>query len=345
MSSDTAPSLKIARRRAVGGSQTELVKVGYLAPGQSLPLLIEPAVDGLDLKAWAASNREFLDAQLLKHGGILFRGFDIASHDAFQQVITAVSENPLEYKERSSPRTEVGGNIYTSTDYPPDQIIFLHNEHSYNNTFPLKIFFYCHIPASQGGETPIADTRRIYERIDPEIRERFERLGYMYVRNFGDGFGLTWQTVFQTDDKAKVEEYCRNANIQFEWKEGDRLRTRQVRRAVATHPRTGEKSWFNHATFFHVSTLPPTLRDALLAGFQEEDLPNNTYYGDGTTIPPEVLDHLREAYLSEQIMFPWQKGDVLMLDNMFVAHARSSFSGPRKVLVGMSEPYKWENIA
>ena len=29
----------------------------------------------------------------------------------------------------------------------------------------------------------------------------------MYVRNFGDGFGLDWRTVFQTDDRAAVEAH------------------------------------------------------------------------------------------------------------------------------------------
>lgn len=50
----------------------------------------------------------------------------------------------------------------------------------------------------------------------------------MYMRNFGDGFGLPWQTVFQTTEKAKVEAYCRIHDIKVEWKEGERLRTYQV---------------------------------------------------------------------------------------------------------------------
>lgn len=327
------------------GSQIDGVSTGYLQPDQPLPLVIQPAGDQLDLPTWAAAHRDYLASQLEHHGGILFRGFDVQSPEAFEQVIVAITgDRPLQYTERSSPRTEVSSNIYTSTDYPPDQHILLHNEHSYNNTFPLKIFFFALTPAQQGGETPIADTRKIYERIDPAIRERFRKQGYMYVRNFGDGFGLPWQEAFQTTDKAKVEEYCRNAKIQVEWKDNNRLRTRQIRQTVAQHPKTGALTWFNHATLFNVSTLPQIARDALLSMFKPDDVPNNTFYADGTPIEPEVLDHLRMSYQQELVSFPWLKGDVLMLDNMLASHGRAPYSGPRKILVGMAEPCNWDDV-
>src|SRR5262249_52188820 len=146
-----------------------------------------------------------------------------------------LSGNPLEYRERSSPRSQVSGHIYTSTDHPADQSIFLHNENSYQHTWPLRIFFFCKVPAQSGGETPIADVRRVYERISPELRERFRQKRVMYVRNFGDGFGLPWQVVFQTSERTAIEEYCQGAGMQCEWKDDNRLRTRRIGQAVATH--------------------------------------------------------------------------------------------------------------
>jgi alpha-ketoglutarate-dependent taurine dioxygenase len=167
----------------------------------------------------------------------------------------------------------------------------------------------------------------------------------MYVRNFGDGFGLPWQTVFQTTDKSVVEAHCRKAGIVAEWKDGERLRTRAVRPAVARHPRTGEMVWFNHGTFFHASTLAPAIRISLEAEFKEEaDFPTNSFYGDGSTIESATLDILRDAYRQETVSFPWQQGDVLMLDNMMVAHGRASYSGRREILVGMAEPWSWTRI-
>ena len=332
------------RRKAIRMSQQEMVEESLLKPGAPLPLVIKPAMPGIELKAWAASNREPLRKKLAEHGGILFRGFDVSAAEEFEDFVAAVAEQSLEYRERSSPRSKVHGNVYTSTDYPAEHPIFLHNENSYQNAWPLRIFFYCHISAEEGGETPIADCRKIYQRVDPEIRRRFAEKKWMYVRNFGDGFGLPWPTVFQTSDRAEVEAHCQKSGIEVEWKEGGRLRTRAVRPAVSKHPETGDMVWFNHATFFHVTTLEPSTRDSLLAEFAEEDLPTHTYYGDGSPIEPEVLDHLRGIYRDETVSFPWQRGDVLMLDNMLVAHGRAPFRGERKVLVGMAEPCTWDQL-
>jgi len=343
-SNQVKPSLKQAGASRKSVDSAAQIQTSYFSADQVLPLIIQPTTPGLDLSSWAETQRDFIDSELLKHGAILFRNFSVNSPEQFEHFIGTLYNEALKYRERSSPRHEVSGNIYTSTDYPPEHYIFLHNEHSYSATFPLRILFYCDLASQQGGETPIADCRKIYQRIDPVIRQRFIDKGWMYMRNFNDGFGLPWETVFQTSDKKAVEEYCAKAKIEVEWKSGNRLRTRQVRPAVATHPDTGEQIWFNHLTFFHITTLEPMIQELLRAQFADEDLPNNTYYGDGTPIEPEVTEALRNAYLSEQVMFPWQKGDVLLVDNMLCAHARQPFSGPRKILVGMAKPHTRTDI-
>ena len=336
-------SLDGIKRRSLTVSTKSLVAMRPLFPDGDLPLLVEPAMPGLDLATWAADHRDELSEKLLEVGGILFRGFSVTEPVQLEEIIRAVSGSTLEYRERSSPRHTVSGNIYTSTDYPPSYPIFLHNENSYQSSWPLRIFFVCRREAQEGGATPIADGRRVLRRIDLEVRDRFAAKGCMYVRNFGDGFGLTWQTVFQTSDKSQVEAHCRKSGIEIEWKEGDRLRTRTVRPAFARHPKTGGALWFNHATFFHVTTLEPEIRDGLLAEFGEQDLPAHSFFGDGSPIEPEVAEHLRAAYRAETVSFPWQKGDLLMLDNMMVSHGRAAFSGEREVVVGMAEPVARED--
>ena len=334
----------VRKRKAVRVTEASLVRSSFLDQERRFPLVIEPNLDNVSLLGYGDSHRQELAAKLAEHGAILFRGFRSEGLEDFESFIARVSGGALEYTERSSPRSQVQGNIYTSTDYPPDQEIFLHNEQSYNQVFPRKIFFYCMTPAASGGETPIADCRRVYRQISAPTRERFARAGYLYRRNFGDGFGLTWETAFQTADRGEVEEYCRAHRIRWEWKEGNRLRTEQVRRATARHPDSGDPIWFNHLTFFHVSTLPPSIRDAMLAEFADEDLPNNTYFGDGAPIEPEVLEELRTIYQSETFAFPWQQGDILMLDNMSVAHGRRPFAGPRKVVAGMADTWDWDDV-
>lgn len=332
------------RRKAMNVSQ-QLVSERLLSPDHALPLVIEPAISGVDLAAWAAGERESLESKLLQYGALLFRGFSVQSVEQFDQVIAALSPGALEYMFRASPRTRVGGNIYTSTDYPADQMIFPHNEHSYSPRFPLRLFFYCQTPSETGGETPIGSTRAVKARISPEIEARFREKGVLYVRNYGDGFGLPWQSVFQSEDRDEVESYCATVGIEVEWKANNRLRTRQRGPAVVRHPRTGEEVWFNHATFFHISTLPPAIRDSLQSNFTDLDLPTNTFYGDGEVIEPEVLESLRAAYLDSLVRFSWQQGDVLFIDNMLAVHGREPFTGKRAILTGMAEALLQGDVA
>jgi alpha-ketoglutarate-dependent taurine dioxygenase len=321
------------------------VRAEFLQPQPSLPRLFYSTDPSLNLARWAGDNLEQLLSELSRYGGILFRNYGVTTPGQFEEFIRVVSHDLLDYYERASPRTQVSGKIYTSTDHPADQPIFLHNENSYRRTFNRKIFFYCEAPADRGGETPIADCRKVFAEISPEVRRRFVEKGWMYVRNYGDGFGLPWQVVFQTEDRRAVEEHCRENHIRVEWKDGDRLRTRATFPPVLKHPLTGESSWFNHATFFHVSTLEPWVQEALMEEFDRpEDMPTNTFYGDGSPIEPEALEELRAAYRKHTVSFPWVKGDVLVLDNTLVAHGRAPYTGPRKILVGMSEPTTREEL-
>jgi alpha-ketoglutarate-dependent taurine dioxygenase len=331
-------------RPAVKISPETLVRTYPLDAERGFPWVVEPATEGCDLRAYAAGHREMLETELAARGAILFRGFRLSGMEEFQALVGALSAGALEYRERSSPRLQVSGNIYTSTEHPQDQRIFLHNEQSYNLEFPRKILFFCAQAAVEGGATPIADCRQVLKDVPAAVRERFSRLGYLYVRNFGGGFGLSWQEAFQTADRGEVEAYCNAHRIELEWRDGGKLRTRQRRQVIARHPRTGTESWCNHLTFFHVSTLEPAVRDLLLSELREEELPNNTYYGDGSPIEDEVLEALRASYRRSTLTFPWRQGDVLLLDNLLTAHGREPYSGPRRVVVGMADPVAWDEV-
>ncbi len=325
-------------RKPIGLTSEGLCKLDLLRPDQLLPLVVRPGVAGLDLAAWLRANREMVSTRLAAHGGLLFRGFEIASPARFQECIEAVSGELLEYGYRSTPRSQVWGRVYTSTEYPADQRIPLHNEMAYARTWPMKLWFFCATPARSGGQTPIADSRKVTARITRETRRRFEERGVLYVRNYGHGVDLPWQEVFQTEDRTRVEELCRQAGLSFEWKEDGRLVTRQRCQATATHPVTGDEVWFNQAHLFHVSGLDEKVQASLSARFDDEELPRNAYYGDGSPLDASALEEVRDAYQRESVVFGWQEGDVLLVDNMLTAHGRTPFEGPRKVLVGMAEP-------
>jgi alpha-ketoglutarate-dependent taurine dioxygenase len=303
----------------------------------ALPLTI--SADGTPVTEVIDTRREEIRAALVDRGGVLLRGFDIGGVDGFERVVRALSGEPLPYTERSSPRSTIKGLVYTSTDYPPEEEIFLHNENSYQASWPLTLYFYCIQPPTSLGATPLADVRRVYQEIDPAVRDEFVRRRWMLVRNFHPDFGASWQHVFNTDDRDEVGEYCARNGIDCQWLDGGGLRTRSVRDAVHYRPGSDVPRWFNHATFFHLTTLAPDLQEALLAMLGPDGLPANTYYGDGEPIPPEVVDHLRAAYRAATARFDYQRDDVLVVDNMTAAHGREPFTGPRRVAVAMAEPY------
>ncbi len=318
-------------------SSLQQITMGYLRPDSPLPLVVRPAVKGLKLVDWASANTGFIESYLQRNGAILFRDFGLSAVAEFEQLIEAVSGPLLDYSYRSAPRTVISGRIYSSTEYPAHQSIPLHNENSYSRSWPMKLWFCSLQVAEQGGQTPIADSRKIYRAISPEVRGCFVRKGLMYVRNYGTGLDLPWQEVFQSSSRLVVEDYCRKADMEFEWIGDDQFRTRQRCQVVECHPRTGEMVWFNQAHLFHVSRLPAEVRDWLLTAFGEDNLPRNVYFADGSPIDSSMLDEISRVCDEQSVVFTWNEGDVLLLDNMLTAHGRKPFVGKRNVMVSMAE--------
>lgn len=312
--------------------------------GRALPTVVTGPRVGLSWRNHFHEIEAIAKRELHKSGGILFRGFSVEDEKDFQKFSQKFGFPLLSYEFGSTPRTDLGEGVYTSTEYPPHQQIPLHNEQAYTLQWPMKIWFHCVTASEEGGETPIADSRAIYQKIDPAIRRRFDEKRLMYVRNYGNGLDVPWQQAFNVEEsnvgaKHQVEVFCRQQNIEFEWKRDGELRTRQVCQATAKHPHTGDWVWFNQAHLFHVSNLEETLRETLLSIVSEEDLPRNVYYGDGSALEESILQEIRGVLAEESVIFTWQSGDLLMLDNMLTAHGRTSFKGDRKVVVAMAEGF------
>jgi len=348
---DKKPGLRASIRSSIQSRREEidlggisLTAASYFQPGHLLPLVIQPTMEGVNLASWAGNNQDYVRTELAKHGGILFRNFNVDAPAKFEAFAKAISTELFdEYGDL--PRDTPGAKVYHSTPYPADKSILFHNESSHMHRWPMKIWFYCVKAAEKGGATPIIDCRQTYQLLDPAIVRRMAEKKLMYVRNFIDGLDVSWQQFFQTDDKARVEAYCRKAGIDLEWKGKNHLTTRQTCQAVARHPHTGEMLFFNQIQLHHISCLDAAVRESMLAMFKEEDLPRNVYYGDGTPIEDSVVEEISELYEQVAVRFQWQPGDVIMLDNMMVAHSRDPFEGARKVLVAMAEITSYADIA
>ena len=312
--------------------------------GRIAPPVVEP--DGpADLGALVeavTAGRDALDRQLLEHGALVLRGWEVATLDDFARAVSAVSgEDALfNYAGGASPRNALNSaGLYTSTEYPPEVALSLHNELSYADVHPRRLFFFCLVASETGGETTLADSRRILQALDPEIVDAFRRRGVRYIRNLSPerGGGYSWREAFECEDKAGAEAGCRRLGAAYEWLPGDVLRLSQVRPATARHPVTGEEVWFNQADGFHPSALDPAAYAAMLAHYGHEDrFRLNAAYGDGGPIEPAALADIRAVLRDQTVPHAWRPGDIVVLDNHLAAHGRNPFTGPRRIALAMT---------
>lgn len=310
---------------------------------EGFPHVVSATASGIEQLAdfWRV-HRDEIDQQLLTHGAVVFKGYRVDTAAQFGQFMNGLRLELGNYVDGNSPRTKLTDAVYTSTEYPAELTISLHNELSYSDAWPARLYFCCVTAANTGGSTTIADSRRVHATMPVRIADEFERKGVMYVRNLqGEGsmgVGKTWQQTFETDDHAMVEAHCRARNIRYEWRDDAMLRLIQVRPAYAVHPLSGERVWFNQADQFHPSTNPPETYEALmeLYGDTPFDMPQYSCFGDGSPMSDALLAEVRAVIDAQQVAPRWETGDVMVIDNMLCAHGRTPFTGARKVLVAMS---------
>lgn len=331
-------SMNLKKLGAMTGAERKIAGVPGVPQGSSpFPLVIGPDAGPSDLAGWSRAERTRVGGELLRHGAVLFRGFPIGSGLEFQRIVRAWLGAPISYRERSSLRTKILEGVYTSTEHPQDQSIFFHNENSYAVTWPLHILFFCELSATSGGRTPIADCREVLKHLSAETVGQFSAKGVRYVRNFRKGLGYSWEASFQVSSRGELEQFLECSGYTWEW-HGEHLRTSREANAIVQHPETGESIWFNHAALFHASTLSPELRDMLLLQCGLDGFPLHCYYGDGSPISDETMAEIRAAYTAASTSFQWRAGDLLLLDNMLMAHGREAYSGPRRILTAMATP-------
>jgi len=305
-----------------------------------MPLEVTPdgigTVPGLDSLCDYIGDTEKIDKLLTDEKAVVFRGFGISA-EQLESVTDLMLRNRLAYIHGNSPRTKVGNNIYTSTEYPPEQTISMHNELSYATKWPARLLFFCETPAATGGATPVADGARWLDSLDREVKDGFSG-GIRYIQNLPDGRGLgrSWQDTFETDEKNNVEAYLSAAGATWEWTRSG-LRVSQVRPATTRHPVTRAEVWFNQADQWHLASLGREIASALAEMMPEEDMPQSVRFADGSPIPDDYVLQTRDRGLQSAVDVDWRAGDVLLLDNVLVAHGRRKFTGSRRVLVAMSD--------
>ncbi|MBU6184036.1 MAG: TauD/TfdA family dioxygenase [Rickettsiales bacterium] len=316
---------------------TDDVKLSQITNKQSNSALLtcESIKQTLNAYCYIKSHLDGINKALLEYGAILLRGFVIQDLDSFGQISAILTDKLMDYSYRSSPRKQIHNNVFTSTEYPREFYIPLHNECSYSKKWPNRIFFLCTKPPQQMGETPIADSRVILNALDKAIVNKFKEKGIMYIRYFYKNIGMSWQEVFQVNNKRELEVYCTRNAINFEWQDNGILKVYNICDATTVHPITKEETWFNQAHLFNIHSFNDEIKNQFIDTFGVDKLPRNSVYGDGEAIEQSVIKEIMDVYSEQMIKFKWKKSDLLLLDNILFAHGRMPFIGERKIVVTM----------
>ena len=309
-----------------------------LADGRPAVIVTNRVTDLAAGREWLAEYRTAIRQALHRFGSVLIRGLPVDSTAAFAAARDQLLDQRVPYREKSTPRSDFGEGVYSSTDMPAMHPIRLHNENSYVLDFPGVLLFGCVVAPDEGGATTVGDSREVLARVDPAVRDRFARDGWALLRNYHPSMSLPWSTAFGTDDRNALEDYFRSMRIAWHWYPGDRLLTSQRRSVVVRHPETGEPTWFNHVAFWNRFTLNPEMREVLLASYGEDGLPYDTVYGDGEPVSAEVIEHLNDVYDQVARRETYRVGDLLLVDNLLACHGREPYRGDRRILVAMGEP-------
>jgi alpha-ketoglutarate-dependent taurine dioxygenase len=303
---------------------------------QELPIV---RVDSTgDAPGWAAENRDALRAAVADRGSVRVRGLELRDASDAGAVFERLAGELMTEREAFAAREGYSHGVYSSASWPQNQPMCMHHELSYTLEFPGLMMFACLGAPSEGGATGVADSEAVLAALPADLVERFEREGWLLTRSYNDEIGASVAEAFGTDDREAVESYCQANAIEFEWQPDGGLRTRQRRSAVVHHPRTGRRCWFNQIAFLSEWTMAPEVREFLVDMYGADGLPFNTRFGGGDPIGEDVVELLNEVYEAATVREPWQAGDLVLVDNIRMAHSREPFEGPREVLVGMADP-------
>lgn len=278
-----------------------------------------------------------------ERGAVVVREFGIGRPEDLARVARATGFAVETFGEESSPRTALGGGVATSTEYLAAYPIQTHNEFSYSARWPRYVLFACLEVPDEGGETPLASSGAILARLSSATRRQFLERGLLYERNYRAHSGVSWERAFGTTDRATVEHYCAEYGIDFEWHTDGALTTRKRGRAIRRHPCTDSEVWFNHLLLFSASGLEPASLRAVFERQPADQRSSNVYFGDGGAIPPDLFEEVRAATNAERRLWSWGAGDLLVVDNMLVAHGRMPYRGSRQVIVTMLDHWD-ENV-
>ncbi|XP_043709448.1 clavaminate synthase-like protein At3g21360 [Telopea speciosissima] len=280
-----------------------------------------------ELVEMVKEKREWLSELLQTHSAILFRGFRVSTALEFGRVVEAFGWEDMEYVG-GAVRTKVAEKVYTANEAPLDQLINFHHEMALIKKFTTKVFFFCSQPSPEGGETSIVPSYIIAEKMEekvPEFMAKLSELGFVFriymPKEFDPNIVVsrTWKWFFNTEDEVEAEKRAKEmfdcSSITFN-KDGS---AEIVFGPMSPIKEFGERKvwWFS------------------ILGYSTNGKELGISFGDGSAFPAEAFEAIKQVLNENCADLKWQKGDILLLDNLSVQHARRPGKPPRSILLSI----------
>jgi hypothetical protein len=304
------------------------------------PPVAHASTRGLSAADWLAEHHVVLAELIARYGVVMVRGLGVHDVDAAASVIGRLGGRPMTEYEPFAPRREFGSGLASSSEWPPYQPMCMHNELSYALEFPARQVFCCLEAPAAGGATAIAAGTAVQRDVPADLRGKVEHAGWELARTYNAVVGVDWKTAFCAGERDEVEAYCSDHEIAWTWDEQGGLITRRRLSGIVRHPVSGRPTWFNQMAFLNEWTMGETVRDYLVSEFGADGLPFTTRFGDGEPLDVATVDLINEVYAAHTVQEPWQNGDVLIVDNIRMAHSREPYRGTRSVVVALMDPVR-----
>uniref|UniRef100_A0A0D6R7Y0 TauD/TfdA-like domain-containing protein n=1 Tax=Araucaria cunninghamii TaxID=56994 RepID=A0A0D6R7Y0_ARACU len=276
-------------------------------------------------------EKAWIQRELHKCGALLFRGFGIKTAADFNAFVEALGWEEQPY-DGAAPRNNVVGRVWTANEAPLDQHIFFHHEMALKKSFPSKLFFFCEVAPPEGGATAIVQSNRVARQMEdkfPDLVQQLDTKGILTCLilrkedNLGFHLGKGWQSAFQTNDPEKVRRKVEDGGDKLQWlADGSaNIITGPLPGTRAFQGYGDRKVWFNYIPAATYTNAASNL--------------NKLLYGDGSPIPNSIMEESERVMNEECVDVKWEAGDVLLIDNLAVMHARRPSKPPRRILVAM----------
>jgi hypothetical protein len=244
-------------------------------------------------------------------GSIVFRGFPVPDVASFHAWAASFGEPLLAHWEPTffepplcGARSAMRGRESSAAP--------VHAEYAHASCWPSTLWFWSAADRSQCATLQLADAREVYRRVPDSVRARLCERGIRYVHHFGPQ-RAAWPVALRSLARDHIEAWCRDQHWQLAWAPDGGLSIQLPGAPAATHPRTGEPVWFSQV-------------HALATGGVESGR-CSVRHADGSAIEPALVAAIARAYEEATTTLRLEPGDVLLLDNMLVAHGHDADSG------------------